>query len=273
MHLMIFMQIKFIDDIIPNNYSNLRPISNLDKIKLREGRQYILLGQSEKTCLFRQRVLLGISALAKTILTLGVWLLSEKTRSDWKSFFTGKKVVAIYSSSPFLARQILEGRNNAIDQNILGFMYEKGIGVEKSDIEAAKYYHLAAAQGNVDAQTNLGFMYEKGLGVEKSDKEAIKYYRLAAAQGNAIARTNLGIMYLLGHGVKQSYEEALKYFLLAAIQNDDIALANLGYMYENGLGVKQSDKEAEKYYRLAVAYGNAIAIADFKRLLNKEKIN
>jgi uncharacterized protein len=50
-------------------------------------------------------------------------------------------------------------------------------------------------------------MYENGWGVSKDDKEAAKWYRLAAAQGNAIAQNNLGTMYRDGHGVPQDAKE------------------------------------------------------------------
>ena len=70
-------------------------------------------------------------------------------------------------------------------------MYEIGECVEKSFEEAAKWYRLAADQGNPDAQLNLGLMYEYGRGVEKSYEEAAKWYRLAADQGNPDAKKNI----------------------------------------------------------------------------------
>lgn len=41
----------------------------------------------------------------------------------------------------------------------------------------------AAEQGNADAQANLGWMYFYGKGVNKSYVEAIKWYRKAAEHG------------------------------------------------------------------------------------------
>ena len=46
----------------------------------------------------------------------------------------------------------------------VGAYYVNGTGVEQSDIEACKYYTLAADQGHRDAQFNLGSMHEQGKG-------------------------------------------------------------------------------------------------------------
>ncbi len=46
-------------------------------------------------------------------------------------------------------------------------------------------------------------MYADGYGVVTNDAEAARWYRLAAEQGNAKAQYNLGIMYVNGEGVPQ----------------------------------------------------------------------
>jgi len=48
------------------------------------------------------------------------------------------------------------------------------------------------------AQFNLGLMYGS---VPQDDVEAAKWYRLAAEQGYAPAQANLGVMYRNGEGV------------------------------------------------------------------------
>jgi hypothetical protein len=47
-------------------------------------------------------------------------------------------------------------------------------------VAAAHWYRLAAAEGNTRAQINLGFLYEKGLGVERDPVEALRWYRRAS---------------------------------------------------------------------------------------------
>ena len=141
-------------------------------------------------------------------------------------------------------------------QFYVGYMHEKGYGVDQSYEKALEYYRLAADQGNVLALNNIGFMYENGYGVDQSYKKALEYYRLAAEQGYDMAQYSLGTMYLNGYGVRQSYEKALEYYHLAADQGNDMALNNIGFMYENGYGVDQSYEKALEYYRLAAEQGN-----------------
>ena len=50
----------------------------------------------------------------------------------------------------------------------------------------AEWRPLAHA-GNARAQNFLGFMYDNGEGVLEDDLEAVKWYRLAAEQGNSKA--------------------------------------------------------------------------------------
>jgi uncharacterized protein len=56
------------------------------------------------------------------------------------------------------------------------------------DFEETK---LLAEQGDVVAQPNLGVMYDNGNGVPENDVEAAKWYRLAAERGLAKAQFNL----------------------------------------------------------------------------------
>ena len=147
----------------------------------------------------------------------------------------------------------------AIAQNNLGCMYSDGRGVEQSNVEAAKWYRKSAEQGYFHAQFNLGLMYQNGHGVEQSDMEAVKWFRKSAEQGHATAQCNLGWMYESGRGVEQSNVEAVKWYRKAAEQGHATAQCNLGWMYESGRGVEQSNVEAVKWYRKAAEQGNSRA--------------
>ena len=52
-----------------------------------------------------------------------------------------------------------------------------------------------AVDGDAEAQLDLSRMYENGEGVAQDYKEAAKWYRLAADQGNAQAQYGLGGAY------------------------------------------------------------------------------
>ena len=63
-------------------------------------------------------------------------------------------------------------------------MYANGRGVPEDDVEAVRWYRLAAEQGYANAQFLLGVMYSNGLGVPEDDVLAYMWYNLAAAQGD-----------------------------------------------------------------------------------------
>ena len=52
-----------------------------------------------------------------------------------------------------------------------------------------------ANRGNNAAQFNLGLMYFKGDGGKQNLSKAAKWFRLAATQGNAEAQLNLCLLY------------------------------------------------------------------------------
>ena len=56
-------------------------------------------------------------------------------------------------------------------------------------------------------------------GVPENDVEAVRWFRLAADQGDAFAQYILGISYDNGQGVPQDFVEAHKWFNLAAAQS------------------------------------------------------
>ena len=70
----------------------------------------------------------------------------------------------------------------------LAVMYFSGVGVPQDRGEAAKWYGLAARQGNGNAQFNLGVMYQRGEGVAHNPDEAMHWFRLAADGGYAPAQ-------------------------------------------------------------------------------------
>jgi len=115
---------------------------------------------------------------------------------------------------------------------------------------AFREWHDLGTQGYAFAQFGLGQMYENGHGVTQSDVEAVKWYRLAAEHGLSIAQYDLGRMYANGHGVTQDNVEAVKWYRLAAEQEYPKAQFWLGYSYRHGEGVPQNDAEAVKWYRL-----------------------
>ena len=70
--------------------------------------------------------------------------------------------------------------------------YDRGQGIKRSRGTAAGWYLKAAEHGKADAQFRLGEFHEKGeAGMVKSEVEANKWFKLAAAQGHEEAQKKL----------------------------------------------------------------------------------
>ena len=98
------------------------------------------------------------------------------------------------SGQDFEETKRLAEQGNVIDQFNLGVMYANGEGVPENDVEAVRWYRLAAEQGLAQAQSNLGFMYGTGRGVPQNNVRAYVWWSVAAAQGGENARTNRDIV-------------------------------------------------------------------------------
>jgi len=73
-------------------------------------------------------------------------------------------------------------------------MYEQGEGVAKDEMQAAKWYRLAAEQGLAAAQNALGWMNGEGKGVPRDFITAYVWLNLAATQGDETAKRNRDIV-------------------------------------------------------------------------------
>ena len=148
-------------------------------------------------------------------------------------------------------------QGNEYAQNILGFMYEHGLVLNKNIQHALQWYRKSAEQGNALAQFNLGAMYKNGQGVEKDYSKAIEWYTKAANQSHAYAQYNLAGIYKNGQGIEKNYIKALEWFIQAANQGLARAQKALGDMYFCGQGVSQNKQKAVEWYQKAAEQGDA----------------
>ncbi|KAG0261488.1 hypothetical protein DFQ27_002920, partial [Actinomortierella ambigua] len=180
-------------------------------------------------------------------------------------------------------------------QMALAAMYETGMGVEQSDVDAFKWYlraaaqesteaqyktgdffffgrgteknpsiavywiHQAAERGHSMAQNDLGWMFRTGFGVERHDGKALAWYLKSAEQGNAVAQYNVGSMYRNGYGVERDYSQAVSWYLRSAEQGMAEAQNHLGWMYKNGYGVDPDYRQAVSWFRKSADQGSADA--------------
>ena len=108
----------------------------------------------------------------------------------------------------------------------IGLLYANGFGVPLDDIEALKWYHLAADQQHANAQCNIAVMHANGWGVDQSDAEAFRWYSLAADQGVIEAQNAVAKMHFGGFGAEQSNVLAHKWYNVASELGDLNATSN-----------------------------------------------
>jgi TPR repeat protein len=158
------------------------------------------------------------------------------------------------------------GNGDALAQ--VGLLYQYG-GAGESDIpKAVTLYRESANNGSALGQYRLARCYLDGIGIQKDEVEAAKWLQLAATQGNAEAlivlpeeQPKLGEMYLRGQGgLTKNPMEALRLFQASAAQGNAEGEFWLGSMYELGDAGLPVDKEkAANWYRKAAAQGHAKA--------------
>jgi uncharacterized protein len=86
-------------------------------------------------------------------------------------------------------------------------------------LQAISIWKTLATSSSVAAQYNLGQMYAKGKGVGRDFKEAAKWYTMAAENGDAEAQYSIGLMYRKGHGVIRNMKTSFYWWRKASAQN------------------------------------------------------
>ena len=148
-------------------------------------------------------------------------------------------------------------KGNALAQDRIGSMYEKGKGISQNYKEARAWYGKAAKQGIAQAQNNLGVLYHVGAGGIQNYKVALMWYQKAAEQGERYAQYNVGLLYETGEGVVIDIDAAIKWYGLAAEKNHTGAQKNLAKIYIRGIGGHKNLEKAFKWGLKVATKGDA----------------
>ena len=101
-------------------------------------------------------------------------------------------------------------------QAVYAQMLLDGVGVERDEREAFRWFLLAAAQQHLMALNMVGRCYDLGWGTEVDKTRAAECYRVAAERGLDWAMYNYATLLPLGHGDAEDREAALRWFEKAA---------------------------------------------------------
>jgi TPR repeat protein len=163
------------------------------------------------------------------------------------------------------------GLGRAVDaQMILGYMYYKGEEVPKNDEKALLWFKKAAENEKIQAQSMLGLIYSTSDNLINLE-EAAKWYEMAANQGDVNAEFNYGLMLFEGKGgLEQDYGQALTWFKKAMAQHHQGAQTYVGAMYANGFGTPRNYSTALRWLIPVAEEGYVFAQGTIADIYTKE---
>jgi uncharacterized protein len=139
------------------------------------------------------------------------------------------------------------------------FALGKAYFYTKNYVEGVR--HLTMAGDAVPEALNaLGFCFENGLGVVKSDQRAFELYSRAAAEGSPVGMANVAGTYVHGTFVKQDFSKALDWYEKSIEAGNEASLQAIGNMYFNGQGVPKDYQTAANYFQQAVDLDNVYSM-------------
>ena len=125
-------------------------------------------------------------------------------------------------------------KGDADCQNIVGVLFQKGLGVPADMNEALRLFTAAAAKKLPAAQDSLGFAHLNGLGVPRDEAQAARWFGLAAAQGDPIGEHRLALLLLAGKGIEKDTTKAIELLRHGADRGYVPAQVGLAVAFETG---------------------------------------
>ena len=146
-------------------------------------------------------------------------------------------------------------------QYMVGVLYMNGEGVQKNEVEGARWLKKSAEAGNTDAMNAYARCSESII-------DAKHWYEKSSGAGNIVARHNLGLLLLCGGtGVPADPVEAARLFRIGADQGHDNAQCDLGNCFLNGQGVQKNIEQALYWYGKAISQGHDRAMYTYGLVL------
>src|ERR1700722_2662006 len=149
------------------------------------------------------------------------------------------------------ATKRINEKGDAKSMTLLAELYANGLGVPNNDLEAVKWYSLAAERGDREAMFALAMFRLGGRGGPRDSAEATRLLAEAAKLGHAAAAYDLGLLYLEGQQFPQDVPRAAQLFQMAAKAGNPEAQFALETLYKDGQEVAQNTQEATRLMGLA----------------------
>lgn len=195
----------------------------------------------------------SIGCLTYFILVNGTVIAQSTTRTEAPQTQTQNQARGTLLTRSFEEHLKSAQRGHAEAQVLVGMAHQVNyLGTDQNYREAARWFRLAANQGNALGQTFLGKSYLNGLGVEQSITNARKHFTIAAEQGESEAQFMLATILLNPQddkGTQRLPEDAFKWLSRSAQQGYIPAFAALASLYESGVGVDSDPLAAQDWYK------------------------
>ena len=121
-------------------------------------------------------------------------------------------------------------------------------------IHTAKWYTLAAEQGDADSQFKIGSFYREGIGIPENINAAVQWFKKAAEQGHSDSMMHLSISYFSGHPLKMDHTAAYMWAEIAQIDGNVKGFNVKKYMAVLESAMNRSQiKKAKKLARECIA--------------------
>ena len=172
---------------------------------------------------------------------------------------------AWYFASAFRGFQVLEARSRDDKlQYRLGWMLLHGVGAERDEAAARRWFEKAAARGNENAQYQLAKLILGNAGSTPEElSQAVERLTKLAEAGSQYAQYALGRLYRDGGAVERNDVQAVIWFSQAAEQGHECAMYALGKLdLEAG-----NASAACRWFEKAAELGNPFAQYQLGRLL------
>lgn len=154
----------------------------------------------------------------------------------------------------------LSDQGYAKAQSKLGWIYERGLGVNVNYNKALQLYQKSKDKDDGFAYVRLGFMYQRGVGVEKDTTKSVELIKKSIARGHGHGHALMGYAYFVRAGVARDYDLARKHAELAAEKGSAWGYAWLGRTYEFGLGVDVDYEKAFNWYSKAIKSSSPLGL-------------
>jgi uncharacterized protein len=201
---------------------------------------------------------------------------------DGKSFlpiatgWSSPELRALTNSPPdSIAQQIKKfreagGKGDAASLLSLAVLHERGVGLGRDSVEAARLCRQAADLGFAPAQHQYGLYLSAGIGVDKDLKESVHWFEKAATQQYAPAEYVIGYCHLHGEGVETNQTMANAWWRKAADRDFPPALHNLAVSCLRGRAMATNVAEGLRLLRRASDLGSLTSTATIAAVLADE---